>query len=93
MATNKSDAGSFTWRVELADGTVFQGATSTMPAGSMVWYGFPGTSSYPSILGTITDADDGDRARLVITSPNYSAGPWSDPVPVGSKERCVNGQM
>jgi len=59
-----------------------------MPTGKTIWFNFPGTASYPSTLGTIQNAHDGDRARFVITGPNYSAGPWSDPVPAGSNSAC-----
>lgn len=84
---------SFTWRVELNDGSILEGGTDAMPSGKLYWFNFPSTPSYPSLLGTIQGASDGDRARFVITSPNYSAGGWSDPVPAGSEEACRTGHM
>ncbi len=82
---------SFTWRLEVSDGTISQSGTSTMPAGSSIWHSFPSTADYPSALGSIIGANDGDKVRLVITSPNYAASAWSAPVPGGSEDACTNG--
>lgn len=88
VLTNGPTTQSFSWKIELNDGTTSDSGTDTMPAGSSSWYGFPGTSNYPSSLGTIEGAEDGDMARLVITAPNYSVGSWSSPVPIGSEAAC-----
>lgn len=82
---------SFTWRLEVSDGTISDSGTNTMPDNKSYWTSFPSTPSYPSMIGSIENANDGDRARIVITSPNYAAGGWSDPVPTGSEASCQNG--
>lgn len=84
---------SFTWKLEVSDGTVSDSGVDTMPAGSSIWHNFPSTPSYPSTLGSVIGANDGDRVRIVITSPNYAASGWSAPVPTGSEEACRNGLM
>ena len=83
----------FSWRLEVSDGTISDSGTDTLPAGQTTWFSFPSTSSYPQMLGNIDNAEDGDRARVVILSPNYAAGPWSNPVPAGSQQACSSGQM
>lgn len=84
---------SFTWKLEVSDGTVSDSGVDTMPAGSSIWHNFPSTPSYPSTLGSVIGANDGDRVRIVITSPNYATSGWSAPVPAGSEEACRNGLM
>ncbi len=81
---------SFTWRLEVSDGTLSDSGVDTMPAGSSIWHNFPSTPDYPQALGSVVGASDGDRVRLVITSPNYAASSWSAPVPAGSEEACRN---
>lgn len=92
VSANQPTSQSFSWHIELNDGSVSESGTSTMPNTS-IWFSFPSTYDYPSSLGSVSDAADGDSARLVITSPNYSAGPWSAPVPAGSVAACQAGQM
>lgn len=84
---------SFTWKLEASDGTVSDSGTDTMPAGSSIWHNFPSTPSYPSTLGAVIGASDGDKVRIIITSPNYAASTWSEPVPTGSEDACRNGSM
>lgn len=93
ISVNQATSTPFTWQIELSDGTIFDSDTDVMPSGQTSWYNFPSTPSYPSMIGTISNAEDGDRARLVITKPNYSAGGWSAAVPAGSVDACRNGQM
>lgn len=84
---------SFTWRLEVSDGTISDSGTDTMPTGSSIWHNFPSTPSDPSTLGSVVGANDGDKVRIVITSPNYAESGWSAPVPLGSEEACRNGLM
>ena len=93
ISVNQPTSQTFSWRLELSDGTTSTTGSNTMPSGSTLWHNFPSTPTYPSMLGSIQNANDGDKARIVITSPNYSAGAWSNPVPSGSEEACRNGQM
>ncbi len=84
---NRLGAGVFSWRIELGDGTVYQQGTSSM-YDTTVLPAFPSTPGFPSDLGWIDQPTDGLTARFVITSPNYSAGSWSNPVPAGSGSSC-----
>lgn len=85
--TNQVTSKDFTWHIELNNGDKTDSLISTMP-NSMTWFNFPSTSEYPRMLGSLSNARDGDSIRFVITSPNYSASPWSQPVPAGTQESC-----
>lgn len=86
---SSSQAGvTFSWRVELNDGQVIDSGTSTMPAGSTFWPSFPNSPDYPSPLVSLSNAEDGDAARFVVTSPNYSATGWTPVIPAGSEVSC-----
>ena len=80
---------SFSWKLEVSDGTVSDTGTDQIPSDTTHWFNFPSTYAYPSSLGSIENANDGDRVRFVITSPNYYAGPWSNAVPAGSEAACA----
>lgn len=82
----------FTWRLEVSDGTVSDSGTDTMPSDGR-WLNFPGTWDYPQSLGSVIGAEDGDRVRFVITSPMYVASPWTKSVPAGTEQSCRAGQM
>ncbi len=85
-------AHTFTWRIEISDGTVSYSGTDTLSENG-TWLGFPNTPSYPQPLGYATGAEDGDRIRFVITSPIYTASAWTKAVPGGSQQACQSGQM
>jgi hypothetical protein len=78
----------FSWRVELNDGQVIDSGTNTMPTGSTFWSSFPNSPDYPSPLVSLSNAEDGDAARFVVTSPNYSATGWTPVIPAGSEASC-----
>lgn len=88
ISVNTKTHQSFTWQIELNDGSIYRQERSSIPYGSTVWQNFPSTPGFPDQLGAIHHPSDGLKARLVITSPNYSAGGWSDPVPTGSSTSC-----
>lgn len=87
-----SPSRTFTWRLEVSDGTVSDSGTDTMPSNGR-WLNFPGTMDYPQSLGSVVGAEDGDRIRFVISSPMYVATPWTNPVPAGTEQSCRTGQM
>jgi hypothetical protein len=88
ISVNTKTTQNFTWHVELNDGSIYRQGSSGIPYGNTVWQNFPSTPGFPDELGTIYNPSDGLKARLVITSPNYSAGGWSNPVPIGSSTSC-----
>jgi hypothetical protein len=88
VSVNTKTSQSFSWRIELSNGSIHQQGSSYIPYGTTVWQDFPSTAGFPSTFGQIYNPPDGLSARFVITAPNYSAGSWSDPVPIGSGSSC-----